>query len=385
MKKERKISYFYFLTICHFFSLSLSIEAVPSIPYATNYYVHHKIKETAFLIHKEDKTTLIIQPVLQSDFATNLLFISASSVPIFYEQEHPVIFEVLQEISMPKFYDDFSSLLNFKHSSYPLEGSYPYFESAPYSFYVLFPFSGEELISWLLSSGFPLIAKDSINNLKKHFSSDEPIIAISFNKKIRHSSAITPLKLTFLEENAGYPLSLLFSHNLTKLDLFVVSENTAMIDGFSLKFCDKFYQERHQEELSQKDKSAFKGKCSNKIITQNEVTKYLWDGCVISYLSGEIPTLTDKLNRLTINFIVFKPVQQCFFSYEFAAALASGIFTILLVGGIILSLLPFNSTRRAKDFYVIYIAIAIVIFTLLAFGLYDTLPKHALFSGVIQQ
>jgi hypothetical protein len=346
-------------------------------------YSHKTIKEIALLIFKDGEETLILQPVLESSFETNLYFFSLSAVPRFYGSENPLIMNTLHDITSAKIFCNFSSLFKMEETFHLTPKTYPYTETQPYNFYVLFPFNEDEFNLWISDYKLPDISQNEMEHIAGYFSSDEPIMAISFSKKIGTASAITPIKVVFNSKALVYTLPLLFSQNSVKLDLYVVAESSVHIEGFSTLFCDTF-RKIEKKELSGRnsrgDKSAFKGKHSGIIITENSVSNYLWDNCVLSLLSGETPSLTKNNNKLLIHYIPFKTVQQFFFSHRFAVAFAISIFCLVLLICIMTVLIMLSTTRYVRyDLFFLYACIILTISLLMAFLIYDSLPQITLF------
>ncbi len=360
--------------------LSILLNAYAS---TKKYYFHKKLEENALLISKNNKQTLIIHDILETQFETNLHLFAFPAVPAYYGVEDAAVFNYLSYITSTRIADNFSSVFDLQKALIISNKIYPYTATHPYNFYVLLPSDKEEFMEWLTNSGLHIITEKKLENIEKHFSSDEPLIAITFNKKIETFSSTTPIKTIFDGNNPKYPLSLHYEDSPAKLNLYIISERAFTVKGFSNQFCDVFYTSSFKKRLIQffdksviKNPLPLKGKYSGIRIENDLLSPYVWDGCIISLITGELPPLTKHKNHISLEPIQFKPIKQIFLSPCMAITFTVMTFFLTLTIGTIF--IKITSKYTEKNLLLIYLSVVVVVSAIIAFCLYDTIPKWQL-------
>jgi uncharacterized cupin superfamily protein len=225
-----------------------------------------------------------------------------------------------------------------------------------------------ELNRWLTENGFTRLPTAAEPIVADYVRSGWKFVTIRLTRAESGSSTPHPIKLVFSSREPVYPWKLTtLAGGQPLLELFVVGPSRAAVGTLRTEFCQR---------LSGNVK--FTADKATTVIGHPEITPLLWDGCVLTKLSGQLDARRQR-DDLPVRWVNFKPYQQHFYS-PYGAGLVAWMVFISVLGFICLPELILCTSPNGERFETEYYFGIFVPRTLLAAALiagitYACLPK----------
>ncbi len=156
--------------------------------------------------------------------------------------------------------------------------------------------------------------------------------AIKLSAPKRALNAPHPIKLVFAATDAVYPLRLTaIGRGNTEIELFVVGNATATCPVLAEEFCDHFALEWGSQSQDYRIGESFHGTATPCSIGHPAICPLLWNGCVLTKLSGTVRAGEMK-EDIRIDWKPFHAYRQHFYSVQGARAVAWIVFLVLAGG-----------------------------------------------------
>jgi len=133
-----------------------------------------------------------------------------------------------------------------------------------------------------------------------------------------------PLKVTFSTDRAVYPMRLTaLAASTPRFEIFVAGKYEARCDRLDTEFVDLYNDERAAKNDGS---SHFSGTTFGQDIGHESICPLLWDGCVLTKLSGKVSParMTDDI---VLDWQEPRPVRRTFFTHKGAFLAALGAFS----------------------------------------------------------
>jgi len=190
-------------------------------------------------------------------------------------------------------------------------------EIGSYELAILEADNAEALDNWLSSNGFTGLTDKDGAVVSDYIKDGWFFVAAKLRREGDGYSLPHPLTMAFPSKVPIYPIRLTstLGDNLY-LELFVITEKQANCSKLTLEVSDEysFFEELRGLNLyHETDISGFKGKTYSQDIGHPDAKEHLWDGCIISKLSGTL-TPEDMAEDIILELESSKPYQRCYFS-----------------------------------------------------------------------
>ena len=225
-------------------------------------------------------------------------------------------------------------------------------EIGSYKLLVLEAESADDLNKWLDNNGFAGLSKEEQSVVSGYIKEDWCFVTAKLKREGEGFSRPHPLMMSFPVQRAVYPMKLTGLNNQPLyLELFVISDKNALCEQLETEVCSKFTFEKEARPKYWDDGSedlnflpGFEDDYEQ-MIGHPDAHKYLWDGCVVSRLCGELEPEFMK-EDFYIEFGGYQPRRKVFFSHK--GAIFSG--SILFLVAWMASILVLTLNRYEKIF-----------------------------------
>ena len=182
-----------------------------------------------------------------------------------------------------------------------------------------------ELNDWLTANQFAPLPSSSDAAVTQYIRDKWVFAAIKLRREQAGRNTPHPLKMQFPSPQAVYPMKLTALAGTTpQFDLFIVGEERARLASLPVTFCDRFHRENHVLDvgLNPETVQCFAAKASDLKIGHPDICSLLWDGCVLTRVSGKLAP-SQMRNDLSIGWEAFRPSRLHVFSPKGARSVAS--------------------------------------------------------------
>jgi len=240
--------------------------------------------------------------------------------------------------------------------------------------------NADALDKWLSSNGFAGLTDKDIPVISDYIRDGWFFVAAKLRREGNGYSRPHPLTMSFAGEIPIYPIRLTstLGHNV-HLELFVIAEKQANCSKLTLEVSDEYgFEEISGVNLYDTTYlSGFEGKTYRQDIGHPDAKEHLWDGCIVSRLSGTL-TPDDMAKDIILELKPTKPYQKYYFSRM--GALGTGLIASLIAWSLLFAILTAVFGGKSKKGNKWKALFRIIIFALLVSLLvggftYAVLPK----------
>ena len=236
--------------------------------------------------------------------------------------------------------------------------------------------AAEKLSGWLAANKLtPLSTADK--KVIDSYISDKWVFAVArIRKEGQQIATPHPIAVTFAAEKPIYPMKLtaLSGGGKTRVELFIVADQSATAKEFQVVACDKFKPIAGGSVDGEAD--YYKADSTNLIIGNTDACAKLWPGCVVTKLTAD---LTPEMMTQDVSIDLsekFNPARQWFYTAESR----NNIFTIICIAGLSIVLIWLGlicRNRRKPKKVGLIVAIVFALLSLsAAFVTYQVLPVN---------
>ena len=188
-------------------------------------------------------------------------------------------------------------------------------EVGSYNLFVLEVEEADALNSWLDSNGFVGLSTDEIEVVSDYCRDGWFFVAARLKRTAGGYSKPHPLMLAFETRKPVYPMRLTgFTNNPMYLKLFVISDKNAVCSPLDFEVYNKFSRDDKAWRYKSKYHAGFSGSF-NQMIGHPDCAEYLWDGCVLSKLCGQLQV--EQMNQdFYLEFKDDKPARRHYFTQQ---------------------------------------------------------------------
>jgi hypothetical protein len=162
-----------------------------------------------------------------------------------------------------------------------------------YEISVLEAETGGALGEWLSSNGFTAPDRDALRIIEAYVRDGWVFVAARLRREEKGLSTPHPLSITFAAARPVYPMRLtVLSGVPLDLELYVVADGTAGAEGLSVDFCDVLHGPVKSIENVHPPTETwphFNTQETGRSVGHPGLLEFLWDGCVLTKLSGTFP------------------------------------------------------------------------------------------------
>ena len=199
-------------------------------------------------------------------------------------------------------------------------------EIGRYQVVVLEAENADGLDKWLEMNGFAKLNDDADKIVTEYISESWCFVAAKLQREGDGYSVPHPMSLKFASERAVYPMRLTaMAKSDVYLELYIIAEGMAKAKGMELEFCDtfKFDPATGKDRISGKTFEGYSCWQSSASIGHSGAFDHMWDGCVVSKLSGTVePDEMDK--DIILKMSKAQSYRKRYYSYQ-GATLTGGI------------------------------------------------------------
>lgn len=182
----------------------------------------------------------------------------------------------------------------------------------------------DDLDKWLRDNGFSPLPKEAEPVVADYIGHGWCFCVARVLRTEEGTSTPHPLKVVFPTEKAVYPMRLTVLANSTPhFQIFVAGKREARCNRLDTEFVDLYHDERAAENDGP---SYFSGTTFGQDVGHEDICPLLWDGCVLTKLSGKISPagMTDDI---ILDWQEPRPVRRTFFTHKGALSAALGAFS----------------------------------------------------------
>ena len=203
-----------------------------------------------------------------------------------------------------------------------------------------------DLNAWLAGNGFNSLPDAAGPAVANYIRDNWVFAAIKLTREQAGANTPHPITMTFQSREAVYPLQLTALPGSTPVfELFVLGDQRANTGLLKTEFCDSYekgdpgnYKKHHVSSMGTKGYEFFWATNSDQAIGQSDICKLMWDGCVLTKLSGAISP-AKMADDLKIRWSAYQPFQQHFYTIHGAKSGAYILFVSLFGGFVFVSLI----------------------------------------------
>jgi hypothetical protein len=196
-----------------------------------------------------------------------------------------------------------------------------------YEIFVLKAVESEDLNTWLEDNGFRPFPEKAFATIDDYLKQNWYFLAAKLTREHDHISAPHPILIEFETNRPVYPMRLTALQGAeVNIELFVIAEAQAVPIGYRLEneYCNTFFYRKISSRYHRNTEEkvyGFKGRKyfrRNMEIGHTDGRKVMWDGCVLTKLTGKVKHKNMKIDL----FFTFKnTVPHLAVSYTRGAAL----------------------------------------------------------------
>lgn len=200
-----------------------------------------------------------------------------------------------------------------------------------------------DLNLWLAGNGFSSFPDAANAIVAKYIKENWVFAAIKLTREGTGSNTPHPIQMTFPSKDAVYPLQLTaVAGSAPMFELFVLGVKRANSELLRTEFCD-LYAKMVWELQRKERKEDFLAIKSNQGIGQPDICKLMWDGCVLTKLSGVISP-ANMGNDLKVQWSDYQPCREHLYSVK-GARTESCIWFVSLFGACVIVTLILHRKR----------------------------------------
>ena len=182
-----------------------------------------------------------------------------------------------------------------------------------------------DLNDWLTANQFTPLPSSGDAAVAQYIRDKWVFATIKLRREDAGRNTPHPLKMQFASSSAVYPMKLTaLSGASPQFDLFVIGDKRARLANLPVSFCDRFHRQDRKLYLAGHDETVayFAAEASDLKIGHPDVCSLLWDGCILTRLSGKL-TPHQMRDDLRFEWEAFRPSRLHFFSPTGAREIAS--------------------------------------------------------------
>jgi len=191
----------------------------------------------------------------------------------------------------------------------------------------------QELADWLNDNGFAALPPAADALVLDYLQDSWVFVAIKLVRDRGGVNAPHPIALTFESAEPVYPLKLTsIAGGTATLDLFVLGEDRAVTSLLETGFCDQFKSVKDPSSLARETYETseyYAAVHSRQMVGHPQICDVMWDGCVLTKLSGSIPAKA-MVDDIRFEWRTFAPYREHFYTQQGAYTAAYIVFVILL-------------------------------------------------------
>jgi len=242
-----------------------------------------------------------------------------------------------------------------------------------YELSVLRARSADSLDEWLGTNGFARLPETGRGIVGDYVRDNWRFVTAKLRREGAGLSVPHPLAMTFAAEKPVYPMKLTaLAGTSVYLELFVLADRRATCDDLTLEYSDT-YRRRETDTWT-----GMNGVTFDVNIAHPVALKEMWDGCVVTKLTGE-PAPTDMTDDLMIGFRSPAPYRQHLYSERAARDMGEIGASIACIVALALGILvPYGVTivRRPRGFAIpAGVLLAALVYTWVPRIVYGFLPR----------
>ncbi|HVM62466.1 MAG TPA: DUF2330 domain-containing protein [Verrucomicrobiae bacterium] len=211
-----------------------------------------------------------------------------------------------------------------------------------YDISVLTVGGNKDLNGWLTKNGFTPLPAAAEPVVADYVRRGWKFVAIKLTRAEPGLNTPHPIKLVFPSSEAVYPWQLTtLAGGKPLLELFVVGQTRAAVNGLTTDFCQRL------SNGAWHGTPVFEAGETGTEIGHTELTPLLWDGCVLTKLSGRIDS-RQQIADLSVRWVDFTPYQQHLYTTTGAGYIAWIVFISTLSVPLIGRLFLYAGGRRGN-------------------------------------
>ncbi|MBI4576330.1 MAG: DUF2330 domain-containing protein [Planctomycetes bacterium] len=190
-------------------------------------------------------------------------------------------------------------------------------EVGSYGMSVLRAETPQDLDAWLESGGLRTLPPEGVPVVADYIRRDWRFVAARLRRTGEGLARPHPIALSFPCDPPVYPMRLTaLAHSPLDLDLFVAGERQATAPGLTTAYVDRFGQgERDSVIFTQSPdryfttRTVYRGQTFHYDLGHLEAMRLLWDGCVLTRLSGTFDPVSDMGEDLVLGWTETAPFR----------------------------------------------------------------------------
>lgn len=213
-----------------------------------------------------------------------------------------------------------------------------------YEIAVLRPKKGHELNAWLDGNGFASLPPAADRTVDDYIEAGWVFATVKLTREEAGSNAPHPIRLVFHSQEPVYPLKLTkLAGGNSNFELFVIGNQRASSDRLKTEYCDRFSKliKEDGRQEGYETKTSYSGMATHAEIGHPSICQLMWDGCVVSKLSGTIPP--DMMTSdLELKWSTFEVQQEVYYTEQGALESAWALFIWLTGGWLFISMFMYR-------------------------------------------
>lgn len=158
-----------------------------------------------------------------------------------------------------------------------------------YTVAALKPQSAAALDDWLTNNGFISLPRTDFEVVTQYIHEGWQFVAAKLRRPGSQTCTPHPLAISFPSKKPVYPMRLTGTiGKALALDLYVIADKRLDYPDLETELCDRFTRTHKSVGWYQTVMPCFEGQSSKQKIGHPDTQRYLWDGCVVTWLCGEL-------------------------------------------------------------------------------------------------
>ena len=238
--------------------------------------------------------------------------------------------------------------------------------------------SSDVLSEWLKAGSLMPLNEKARSIVDRYISEGWCFVVARLVRNTGGAATPHPIAVTFPAGKPIYPMRLTaLAGSTTRVELFVAADRQAEADGFRVAAADRY---RSVAANERSDPSYYEGVATGLIIGSPEVGEFLWQGCIVTRLTADLPAQAmDK--DVTIALTDLAAHRDHFYS---ARARREIVWTVLLCAGIVLVVACawlFRAMRRPERRKIMWLSGVALSALIAAAAVYVLLPVVPVQTG----
>ena len=255
-----------------------------------------------------------------------------------------------------------------------------------YKVAVLTADTADALDEWLRTNGFRSLSEEAQRIAAAYITENWCFVVARLVRDAGGLSTPHPLMVRFATSKAIYPMRFTaLAKSAPHVEIFVAAEKEATCDRLEREFVDRYAARLYSSEPEGKGpRYFFAGRRFGQDIGHGEVCSLLWDGCVVTKLSGVIASHSMS-EDIVLGWKEAEPHRRTWFSHRGARLAGITVFStgllILTIASLVRSRRYLEHPRGLRRYAAIVYPRLILGMLVAAVGFYFFCPKIAVTAG----